>query len=85
MNVQAAAISLAGVNFVIVLVPMALVDSAGEADMAIDRLQPEFGDVPVVLMAQRNDGSPRYYGDEGLVASLRDIPVDGMPWREYDV
>ncbi len=85
MKVQGAAISLGGVNFAVVLVPMTLVDSPGEADMAIDTLQPGFGGVPVVLMAQRDDGSPRYYGDEQLVLALRDVPVDAMPWQEYDV
>lgn len=85
MKVQGAAISLAGVSFAVVLVPMDLVDSPGEADMAIETMQPAFGGVPVVLMAQKDDGSPRYYGDQDLVVSLADVPVDQMPWREYDV
>lgn len=85
MDVQAAAISLQGNNFVIVLVGMDMVTNSGEADMAIDALQPKFGSVPVILMAQREDTSPVYYGDQDLVSALRDIAVDDMPWKTYSV
>lgn len=85
MDVQAAAISVQGNNLVIVLVGMDMVSNAGEADMAIDTLQPKFGNVPVILMAQREDTSPVYYGDQNLVSMLGDIPVDDMPWKEYAI
>jgi len=85
MDVQAAAISVQGNNLVIVLVGMDMVNNAGEADMAIDTLQPKFGNAPVILMAQREDTSPVYYGDQNLVAMLGDIPVDDMPWKEYAI
>ena len=85
MDVQAAAISLQGNNFVIVLVGMDMVTSSGEADMAIDTLQPKFGNVPVILMAQREDTSPVYYGDQELVKALADTPVDEMPWKSYSI
>jgi hypothetical protein len=84
MKVQAAAISLHGANFAVVLVQQDLLGSPGEADMAIETLQPKFGGVPVVLMAQKEDGTPVYYGDQDLVQSLEDLPVDKMPWREYN-
>jgi len=83
MKVQAAAISLQGNNFAVVLAQMDLVQNRGEADLAIDTLQPKFGGVPVVLMAQKDDGSPVYYGDQDLVESLEELPVDKMPWKEY--
>ena len=85
MDVQAAAISLQNNNFIIVLVNMDMVTNSGEADMAIDTLQPKFGNAPVILMAQREDSSPVYYGDQDLVTALRDIPVDEMPWKSYAV
>jgi hypothetical protein len=85
MDVQGAAISLAGNNFVIILVDMSLVNAHGEADMAMESMSAGFGGVPVVLMAQREDGSPVYYGDEDLVGLLRDVPVDQMPWKQYSV
>ena len=85
VRVQAAAISLGGHPFVVVVSPMTLVASPGEADMAIDDLQPYFGGVPVVLMAQKDDGSPSYHGDSQLVELLAGIPIDKMPWKEYAV
>ena len=85
MQVQAAAISLQGINFAIVIVGMELVNSPGEADMAIESLQPTFGGVPVILMAQNEQGSPTYYGDQDIVRLLADVPVDKMPWQEYRV
>lgn len=85
MQVQAAAISLAGTPFIIVLVDTQLVESAGEADMAIGTLSEKFGGPPVVLMGQREDGSPVYYGDADLVRSLRDVPVEEMPWKAYSL
>jgi hypothetical protein len=85
MEVQAAAISLQGRNLVIVLVGMDMVTNSGEADMAIDTLEPKFGNATVILMAQREDTSPVYYGDQDLVATLGDIPVDKMPWKNYSL
>ncbi len=85
MDVQAAAISLQDSNFVIVLIGMDIVTNSGEGDMAIDTLQPKFGNAPVILMAQREDGSPVYYGDQNLVKALRDLPVDEMPWKSYSI
>ena len=85
MEVQAAAISIKQQNFVIVLVGMDMVKNSGEADMAIDSLQPKFGGARVVLMAQREDTSPVYFGDQDLVEALRDVPVSEMPWKSYAV
>jgi hypothetical protein len=85
MKIQGAAISMQGVNFGVVLVGMDLVKNPGEADMAIETLRPAFGGVPVVLMAQKEDGSPTYYGDDDLVRSLAGVPIDKMPWTEYSV
>lgn len=83
MKIQGAAISLAGVSFAVVAVSTDLMGNTGEADMAIESLQPTFGGVPVVLMAQQPDGSPRYYGDADLVKMLAGVPVEEMPWKEY--
>ncbi|HND56518.1 MAG TPA: hypothetical protein PLV92_29070, partial [Pirellulaceae bacterium] len=69
---------------VVVLAKMDLVRSSAEADMAIERLSPAFGGVPVVLMGQRDeDGAPAYYGDSDLVDLVQNVPVDKLPWRTY--
>ena len=85
MKIQAAAISMHGMNFAVVLCGEDLIDDPGEADMTIDRLAPTFGGVPVVLMAQKEDGSPRYYGQQDIVSNLGGVPVEQMPWKEYTV
>jgi hypothetical protein len=36
-------------------------------------------------MAQREDTSPVYYGDQELVSALEEIPVDEMPWKSYSI
>jgi len=85
MNVQAAAISLQGVNFAVVMVDIDFIKTSGEADMAIESLSPTFGGVPVILMAVNQQGSPTYYGDQQIVQLLKDVEVDKMPWKEYSV
>ena len=85
MEIQAAAISLQDAQFVVAIVGMDLVNDPGEADMAIDTLQGKFSGAPVVLMAQTENGSPRYYGDQNLVQSLRDLPLEDMPWQSYSI
>jgi hypothetical protein len=85
MQVQAAAISIQGMNFAVVIAGPDLLANQGEADMTIKELSPTFGGVPVVLMAQSEAGSPTYYGDPELVELLRGVPVDEMPWKEYSV
>jgi len=82
-SVQAAAISLAGRRLLVVLVPVDLVQSPGEAEMLVADLRPRFGGVDVVLMGQDEDGTPRYHGDAELLLLLAGVPVDQLPWKVY--
>lgn len=84
-KVLAAAISMQGIRFVVVLVSHALADSPGEADLLIADLQPRFGDVPIVLMGQYEDGTSTWYGDRNLIDLLANVPLDRMPWKEYPI
>ncbi len=84
-SVQAAAISLAGRRMLVVLVPMHLVQSPGEAEMLVTDLRPRFGGVDVVLMGQDEDGTPRYHGDAELLLLLAGVPVDHLPWQVYPI
>ena len=81
-RVTAAAISMAGTKFMIVLVGLTVASGPGEADLVIADLQRKFG-VPIVLMGQQEDGTPIYYGDEDLKDRLAAVPVDRLPWKEY--
>jgi len=80
--VTAAAVSIAGTKFVVVLVGLTTASGPGEADLVIADMQRRFG-VPVVLMGQEEDGTPVYYGNEDLKDLLAAVPVDRMPWKEY--
>jgi len=83
MTVQAAAIAIRDARLVVVAASMGLVTSPGEAHMAVSDLQPHFGDVPIVLMAQDDSGAPVYHGNPVLVQMLEGIPLEKMPWKEY--
>lgn len=85
LQVEAAAISIQGQRLLIVLVPLALVHSAGEADMRVADLSARFGNIDVLLMGQEDDGSPHYHGDPGLVELVSDLPIDKMPWKNYTI
>jgi hypothetical protein len=80
--VTAAAITMAGMRFVVVLVDLATASGPGEADLVIADMQASFG-VPVVLMGQEEDGTPVYYGPDELKDRVSAVPVDRMPWKEY--
>ena len=84
-QVQAAAISLQGRRFLVVLTGLDVVRSPGEAGMLVADLKPHFGGVELVLMGQTEDGTPEYHGDAGLLQLLADLPVDRMPWRAYPI
>lgn len=79
----AAAIALQGRRFLVVLTPLSVVQSAGEADMLVADLQPRFAGIPLVLMGQHDDGTPQYHGDDSLVDLLADLPIDRMPWKHW--
>lgn len=81
-KVTAAAISMAGMKFVVVVVDLTTASGPGEADLVVADMQSRFG-VPVVLMGQEEDGTPVYYGSEDLKDRVAAVPVDQMPWKEY--
>lgn len=80
-EVQAAAISLQGRRLLVVLVPLSVVQSPGEADMLAADLRARLGGLDVVLMGQFDDGTPRYHGDAALLALLEGVPPDRLPWQ----
>ena len=82
-TIQAAAISLAGRRLVVILVPLDVVQSPGEAEMLAADLRPRLGSVEVVLMGQDEDGTPHYHGDGELLSLLAGVPIDRLPWKVY--
>ena len=82
-SLQAAAISIADHRMMVVLVPLDVVQSPGEAEMLVADLGPRFGGVDIVLLGQDDNGTPHYHGDADLVSLLAEVPVDRMPWKAY--
>lgn len=82
-SVQAAAVEVDGRRLVVVLVSEALIDAPTEADMAIERLAPQFAGATVILLAQREDGKPRYYGEPGLCERIAHHALERLPWKIY--
>ncbi len=79
--VRAAAISLQGMQMVVVLVRRELIDSPGEAALLQGALRPRFGGAAVVLMGQDDDGTAHYFGDPALLELLEGLPIERMPWK----
>ena len=77
--------TIGGARLVVVLVRMDLVGNSGEAEMAISTLAPNFDGAAVVLVAQDEEGAPRFYGEPELLGLVSDIPLERMPWKEYPV
>lgn len=82
-TVHAAAVETERERLVVVLVTEALIDSPGEADMAIDRLSPHFAGATVILLAQRDDGTPRYHGAPGACEQIARYDLERLPWKVY--
>lgn len=82
-GLQAAAITIAGRRMVVVLVPLELIESPGEAEMLATDLRPRFGGADIVLMGQDDDGTPHHHGEAGLLDLLAGVPLDRLPWRTY--
>ena len=61
-SIQAAALSIQRRQMLVVLAPLALVRSAGEADMLSADLGARFDGVDIALRGQEDDGPPRYHG-----------------------
>ena len=41
--------------------------------------------MPIILMSQDSNGTPHYYGRKDIVAFLRTIRLDQIPWKEYHI
>lgn len=85
MTFQGAVIREQGVTFAVVIVKKHVIDSSTEAGRAIAAFQPVFPGVPVVLMAQDYQGTPTYCGRQDIARFLADVPLEGIPWKEYTV
>jgi hypothetical protein len=84
MRVQGAVIREQGVTFAIVIVKRHILDNTAEANHAIAAFSPVFR-TPVVLMAQDSSGRPSYYGRTDIARFLANVPLEAIPWKEYEI
>lgn len=85
MRLQGAVIREQGMTFAVVVVKKHIVDHPSEANQTINALQPAFGFIPLVLMAQDSRGVPTYFGRQDIAKFLANLPIAAIPWREYDI
>lgn len=85
MKLQGALIQEQGVKFAIVIVKPHVLNNRVEANRTIGALQPIFGGVPVVLMAQDVRGVPTYLGRRDIVGFMAKVPLSAVPWQEYSI
>jgi len=83
MKVQGAVIKEQGVTFAIVVVKSHVVRNASQANKAIQDYGTLFPRTPIVLMAQKNRGTPTYYGRRDIVRFLSRVPMNAIPWKQY--
>ena len=73
------------ITFAVVIVKRSYLSDKNAADGLIDSLQPSFGGIPVVLMAQDENGTPKYYGRKDIAQFLMTVPVENIPWKKYSL
>jgi hypothetical protein len=83
MTFEGAVITDQGVTFGIAIVKESAVTDSNTANDLIPQFQVLLGVVPVVLMAQDDRGTPRYYGRKEIVNFLANIDFRRLPWKRY--
>src|SRR5689334_15786177 len=81
-QLTAAVIKEQNVTFAVVVVSRAALSDKNTADMLIKTLEPSFGGIPVVLMAQDQAGTPAYYGRPDIAEFLSKVPAQSIPWKQ---
>lgn len=85
MTFEGALIREQGVEFAVIVVKKSVLDNRTLADDAIRTFQPVFAGVPIVLMAQDHQGTPRYYGRDDIAKFMANVPLSSVPWKKYTI
>ena len=83
VQIDGAIVREQGITFAIAVVKKHVVDSAFEADRALDSFMCYFPGVPVVLAAQDGFGRFSYYGRRDITCFLSSINPARIPWRQF--
>ena len=85
MRVQGAIIREQGITFGILIVKHHVLDNRTEANRLLPKASAVFGGIPTILMAQDNRGVPSYYGRRDIVKFMASVPLEAVPWKEYNL
>ncbi len=85
MRIQGALIEEQGVKFATIVVKKHVIDSKTKSEEFIINSQPIFPGIPIILMAQDSRGVPTYFGRKDIVNFMANVPIEAIPWREYNI
>jgi len=84
MQFDGAIIKEGKVTFAIAVVKPSVFASSDIENLRKD-FSRSFGNLPVVLMAQNAQGTPRYSGRRDIVNFISKVPLSHIPWKKYTI
>ena len=82
MQFDGAVIREQGVTFAIAIVKPSVLQRPDKEQIRMS-FASVFGRMPIVLMAQNNQGIPRYFGRKDIVSFLANIHPSRIPWKRF--
>lgn len=75
-----------GVTFAIVVVRRGILSQhSSSIEKVRNSFQPYFPGVPVILMEQDSNGTPKYHGRTDIAKFLANTDPSRIPWKTYTV
>ncbi|MBN8626032.1 MAG: hypothetical protein J0M17_11125 [Planctomycetes bacterium] len=84
MKIHAALVREPQATFAVVVVQRGVVNNLQQATRTQAALSSAFNRVPIVLMEQDYQGTPRYFGPTAIVRRLANTDFRRLPWREWE-
>lgn len=83
MTITGAVIIEQGVTFAIISVKPHVIRYTYNAVRTRQSFARFFPNMPIILMAQDEDGAPRYVGRKDIVDFLKTVRVNQIPWKQF--
>lgn len=71
------------VKFAVVKVKPKTLESATLRDHAIRKFDRVFEGLPIVLLAEKQEGAPTCFGRKDIAQFLSKVQVSQIPWKQY--
>lgn len=85
MKLNGAVIKEQGVTFAIFVVKPHVLQNSLSREQFRTSMEAVFPGMPIILMAQDAQGTPKYHGRKDIVNFLANIHLSQIPWKEYTV